>query len=191
MKCLSLPLLLLPLAAQNFEPLTGEQRLQWFSRSTYGPRSLLISGPLTSAWRTYNNRPEDWGPHWEGFGKRYSARLLNNSVTNGLEGSFGAAWNEDPRYFPLGQGAIGKRLGSALKQTWMSRYGNGEYHFGAARAIGIVGGAFAQKLWMPESVTSNRACAINIGGGYAGQFFSNLLREFSPDLLKKLKRKKS
>ena len=32
---------------------------------------------------------------------------------------------------------------------------------------------------------------VPIGGGYSGRLFGNLLREFSPDLLKKLKRKKS
>lgn len=182
------PFGIVPVAAQSYQPLTAEERLKWFGKSTYGTRSLLISGPITSAWRTYRNRPEEWGPHWDGFGKRYSARLLNNSVTNGLEGSFGAVWNEDPRYFRLGQGSVGKRLGAAAKQTFLSRYGNGEYHFGAARAIGITGGAFAQKLWMPDSVTSNRDCAIRIGGGYLGQFFGNLAREFTPEIKRMLKR---
>ena len=182
---------MLPLTAQSYEPLTGEARLKWFAKATYSPRSLLVAGPITSAWRTYNNRPEEWGPHWEGFGKRYGARLLNNSVVNGLDASAGAIWNEDPRYFRVGQGPVRQRLTQALKQTWMSRYGDGEYHFGAAKAIGIAGGSFAQKLWMPDSVTSNRDCLVRIGGGYSGRLFGNLLREFSPDLLKKLKRKKS
>ncbi len=181
----------LSLPAQSYEPLTGEGRLKWFANATYGPPSLLVTGPLTSALRTYNNRPKEWGPHWEGFGKRYGARLLNNSVANGLEGSTGAIWNEDPRYFRVGQGPVRQRLAQALKQTWMSRYGDGEYHFGAAKAIGITARAFEPKLWMPDSVTSNRRCLFRIGGGYSGQLFGNLLREFSPDLLKKLKRKKS
>jgi len=189
MKFLPLLLLLFPLSAQTYEPLTGEQRLKWFGKATYGARSLLISGPLTSALRTYNNRPEEWGPHWEGFGKRYGTRLLNNSFTNGLEGATGAIWKEDPRYFRVGEGPVRKRFGNVIKQTWMSRYGNGEYHFGAAKAIGITGGAFVQKMWMPDSVASNRDCAIRVGGGYSGRFISNLFREFGPELFKKLKRK--
>ncbi|MFN0100868.1 MAG: hypothetical protein ACKV2U_02130 [Bryobacteraceae bacterium] len=193
MKCfpLILSVALLPLSAQNYKPLTAEERVKWFGVSTFGPRSLFISGPFTSAWRTYTNRPEEWGPHWGGFGKRYAARLLNNTVNNGVEASLGAVWNEDPRYFRLGEGSVGRRLGQAVKQTVMSRYGDGEYRFGFARAIGITGGSFGQKLWMPDSVTSNRDCVVRIGGNYAGQFVGNLFREFSPELLKKLKLKKN
>jgi hypothetical protein len=180
---------ILPATAQNYEPLTAAERIKWFGRTTYGTRSLLISGPITSAWRTYTNRPEEWGPGWEGFGKRYAARLMNNTVNNGLEGSFGALWEEDPRYFRLGQGSAGKRLGAAFKQTFLSRYGDGEYRFGAAKAIGITGSAFGQKLWMPDSVTSNRDCVVRVGGGYLGRFFGNMAREFTPDIKKVLKRK--
>lgn len=178
----------LPLAAQNYEPLTGEQRALWFAKSTYGPRSLLISGPITAAFRTQSNRPEEWGPHWDGFGRRYGARLVNNTVTNGVEGLFGAAVGEDPRYFRLGQGSTGRRLGHALKMTVLSRTNDGSYRFGSAKAAGIVSGAYAQKLWMPDSVTSNRDCAARVGGGYAGRLISNLFREFSPEFRRLFRR---
>jgi hypothetical protein len=180
---------LLPLAAQTYEPLTAGERLKWFGRATYGPRSLLASGPITAGWRTLTNRPEEWGPGWEGFGKRYGSRLVNNSVTNGLEGSFGAIWKEDPRYFRIGEGSMGKRLGGVVKRTWMSRYGNGEYHFGAAKFIGITGGSLFQKAWMPDSVTSNRDVVNRIWGGYAGRLVGNFIREFTPDLMRKFKKK--
>jgi len=180
-----------PVPAQTYEPLTGEERLKWFAKTTYGPRSLFVSGPITAGWRTYKNYPEEWGPHWEGFGKRYGARLVANSVTNGIEGSFGAIWKEDPRYFRVGEGSFGKRLGGVVKQTWMSRYGSGEYHFGAAKAIGIAGGALSQKLWLPDSVTSNRDVLSRLYGGYSGRILGNFIREFAPDLMKKLKKKKT
>ena len=83
---LTLILLLLPvLQAQNYEPLTGEERFRWFAKTTYGPKSLLVAGPFSAGWRTATNRPEEWGPGWEGFGKRYGARLVNNSMQNGTE----------------------------------------------------------------------------------------------------------
>lgn len=177
----------LPLSSQNYAPLTAEERVKWFGATTYGPRSLLISGPISAGWRTYRNRPEEWEPHWDGFGKRYAARLLDNTVTNGLEASMGAIWKEDPRYFRIGQGPMRRRIGRTVRQTFMNRYGDGSYHVGAAKAIGIVGTSYARKLWMPDSVTSNRDCAYRIGGGYAGRFIGNFFREFGPDLLKKMK----
>lgn len=186
---LILILLFLPaLQAQTYEPLTGEERLKWFAKSTYGPKSLLVAGPFSAGWRTGTNRPEEWGPGWEGFGKRYGARLVNNSVQNGTEAAFGAIWNEDPRYHRLGQGSAGKRLLHTVKYTFGSRYGDGRVHFAAAKAIGITTGAFLQKAWMPDSVTSNRDCLFRIHGSYAGRFFSNVFREFGPDIFRKFKR---
>ncbi len=185
-KCLllSAPLLM----AQNYEPLTAEARVKWFAKSTYGPKSLFVSGPFTAGWRTRNNRPEEWGSGLDGFGKRYGMRLVNNSVTNGVEGFAGAMWDEDPRYFRMGQGSLKRRLSHAAKMTFLSHFDDGRNRFGAAKAVGIVSGSFAQKLWMPDSITSNRDCLIRIGGGYSGRFFGNVFREFVPDLLKAFKK---
>lgn len=180
---------ILPLSAQTtppqpYVPLTAEQRVTWFVQKTYGPKSLFITGPISAGFRTYRNRPVEWGPHWEGFGKRYGARLLNNSVTNSIEGALGAAWDEDPRYFRIGQGPATTRLRHIVKSTFLSRYSDGRYRFGAAKAIGITGGSFAQKIWMPDSVTTNRDCMVRIGTGYGGRLLGNFFREFVPDLKK-------
>jgi len=177
------------LSAQNYRPITASERTRYFGRTTFGPSALLVSGPMAAGWRTLYNRPEEWGPNWEGFGRRYGSGQLNWTISNGAEVSFGAIWKEDPRYFRLGQGSVRTRLSQSLKQTFLSRYGDGEYRFGAAKAIGITGAAFAQKLWVPPSIASNSDSALRIGGGYAARLFSNVIREFSPDLLKKFKKK--
>ncbi|MBI2686307.1 MAG: hypothetical protein HYX27_08325 [Acidobacteria bacterium] len=181
---------LAPLTAQDYSPLTGPERLEFFAKRSYGVKSLAVSGPILAGWRTLNNHPEEWGPHWDGFGKRYGARLVNNSVSNAAEISSGAIWGEDPRYFRLGQGGVKARLMQAVKQTAYSRYSDGQYHFGAAKAVGITTGSFYQKLWMPDSATSNSDCMVRIGTGYLGRFISNGFAEFGPGLLRKFKRKK-
>jgi hypothetical protein len=177
------------LAAQNYQPITAQERLRYFGGTTFGPSAMLFSSSFSAGWRTLGNRPEEWGPHWEGFGKRYGSSVLNRTVINGAENSLGAIWKEDPRYFRLGQGPVRARLGQTMKQTFLSRYGDGQYRFGAAKAIGITGAAFAQKLWVPPSIASNSDCALRVGGGFAARFLSNLIREFSPDLIRKLKKK--
>lgn len=176
-------------SAQTYQPMTGDERAKWFVKSTYGPTSLFVAGPITSGFRTATNSPKEWGPGWEGYGRRYGARLLANSLTNGVEGGFGAIWHEDPRYFVRGSGSIKSRLGEALKQTFLSRYGDGKYRFGAAKAMGVVGGAWGQNLWMPDSVDSTRSSAARIGTNYAGRLVGNLFTEFGSDLKRILRRK--
>lgn len=177
------------LSAQTWKPITPTERVEEFVVGTYGPRSLLIGGVFSSSWRTYNNRPEEWGPGWSGFGRRYGMRLVNNSVNNGVEIGVGAIWGEDPRYHPLHQGRPGKRIGHALKRVFYSRYASGSDHFGAARLIGITAGSFGQNLWMPDSVNQPKDGAYRVAGNYAGQALSNLFREFSPEVKRIFKRK--
>lgn len=180
---------LLPLAAQSYAPMTARERVQWFGASTFGVRSLLIADPAVSVWRTYLDRPVEWDSGIDGFGKRYASRVAVNTFTNSAEAGLGAIWKEDPRYFRSGEGAVSRRLGAAAKQIFLSRYGDGNYRFGAAKAAGIVGGSFVQKLWMPESVISNRDCTVRIGGNYGARFLNNLFREFGPDIRKIFKKR--
>jgi hypothetical protein len=46
----------------NFRPVTPSQRFRWFVRSTVGPGSLFLSGPLSAAWLTAFNLPPEYGP---------------------------------------------------------------------------------------------------------------------------------
>jgi hypothetical protein len=182
-------------AAASAQPigttLSAKERLRWFTHSTYGRNSLLVSGPIASGLRTWANRPEEWGPGWEGFAQRYGMRLVNNSVMNGVEAGLGAAWGEDPRYHRAPPGtSAGKRVGHALKQVFLNRYEDGQYRFGFAKAAGITTNAFAQNAWMPDSISTNREAALRISNAYTGRAIGHLFREFGPDLFRVIRRKK-
>src|SRR5581483_3961653 len=92
----------------NYTPITGLERFKWFVKSTVGPSSLFLSGPLSAALGTATDSPEEFGPHWDGYGKRYGMRLTGVSTGNAME-AMGAIWGEDPRYFPSPNRAFGVR----------------------------------------------------------------------------------
>ena len=69
----------------NYKPITERERLEWFLVSTTGPSSLFGAGPLSAGLSTAFNNPEEYGPHWEGFGKRYGMRLMGVSTENAIE----------------------------------------------------------------------------------------------------------
>ena len=181
----------LPLFAQVYSPMTGGERAKYFVQDTFRLRSYLLSGPAVAAMRTWQDRPVEWDRTWEGFGKRYASRAAINTISNSTEIGLGAIWKEAPRYFPKANGKVSRRIAEAARQAFLSRYANGNYYFGAAKAAGMVSGSFTQKLYMPDSVTSNRDCTIRIGGYYAGRFVSNLFEEFRPQIRKLLRRKKT
>jgi len=67
-------------------------------KSTVGPVSLA-AGLFSAGFGTAMNRPREYDPHWEGFGKRYGMRLTGIATGNAMEATIGPLWGEDPRYF--------------------------------------------------------------------------------------------
>ena len=64
----------------HYQPANAGDRVKWFAISTAGPLSLLAAGPISAGFGTAINRPKEYGPHWDGFGKRYGMRLTGVST---------------------------------------------------------------------------------------------------------------
>jgi len=79
-------------------PISIQQRFHWVVKSAVGPESLT-AGLFLAGIATGRDTPEEYGPHWDGFGKRYGMRLTGIATSNVLEGGFGSLWNEDPEVF--------------------------------------------------------------------------------------------
>src|SRR5215831_13218473 len=83
----------------TYHPMTAEQRLMWFIKGSVGPTrvSMALLGSGIDTWR---NTPPEWDSHWDGYGKRFAARIGETTVSHAIEASTGALWGEDPRYYP-------------------------------------------------------------------------------------------
>lgn len=49
------------LSPGQYKPVTAPERFKWFVRSTVGPSSLFLSGPLSASLATAINHPEEYG----------------------------------------------------------------------------------------------------------------------------------
>jgi hypothetical protein len=72
----------------SYQPISSSERGHWFLQSTVGPKSLA-AGVVSAGWGTALNKPEEYGPHWEGFAKRYGMRLTGVATGNALEAGLG------------------------------------------------------------------------------------------------------
>ena len=45
-----------------------------------------------SGWQTARDKPVEYGPSWEGFGKRYGMRLTGVATGNAMEAAIGSIW---------------------------------------------------------------------------------------------------
>lgn len=170
----------------DYKPATATDRLKWFAVSTAGPTSLLLSGPLSAAWGTAFNSPEEYGPGWQGFGQRYGMRLTGVSVGNAMTAGFGAIWGEDPRYFRSGKGSFGGRVKYVVKATFYAPYRDGTWHPAYARHLGNVGNNFLSNTWREPSENSAGDAALRCVWGLAATAGGNAFSEFWPDVWRKV-----
>jgi hypothetical protein len=177
-------------SVSNYQPITGSERFKWFVLSTVGPVSLT-GGLFSSAFGTAVNNPEEYGPHWEGFGKRYGMRLTGVSTGNAMEASFGALWGEDPRYFRAKEQPFKSRVGHIIKGTFTAYNREGRTMPAYARYIAIPGNNFLSNTWRADSEADASHAARRTLYGVLGRMAGNAFAEFWPDVTDYFSRKRN
>src|SRR5438874_8934904 len=174
---LSLPLFVwLSASAQTTS--AEKPSIKWFVKSTVGPSSLFLYGPLSAALGTATNSPEEYGPHWDGFGKRYGMRLTGVSTGNAMEAGLGAIWGEDPRYARAGdRTAFKSRVGHVVKWTFVAPDRDGALRPAYARYIGIAGNNFLSNAWREPSESDTGHALERIAVGFSAHMGGNAFRE--------------
>lgn len=179
-----------PLSAANYRYASGGDRLRWYAMATAGPVSLLAAGPVSAGWSTLFNRPEEYGPHWEGFGRRYRVRLTGVATVNAMEAVGGAVLGEDPRYVPAAPGTpFGARVKRVVRMTFTAYGRDGRERFSYARVAGNVGGNYLSNVWRVGSDSSAGDAAMRCVWGVTGRMTGNAFSEFLPQVLRKLRHK--
>jgi len=155
-------------------------------RSTVGPHSLFLSGPLSAAWTSAFNLPSEYGPHWDGFAKRYGMRLTRISTGNAIEASLGALWGEDPRYFRSPDRAFGAQVRYVVWSAFVAPHRDGGFRPAYARFAGIVGNNFLSNTWRVPSENGPGDAALRCVWGVLGRMGSDAFSEFWPDVQEKV-----
>jgi hypothetical protein len=170
-------------ASGDYQAISAGERLRWFAQSTAGPESLT-AGLFSAGFGTAIDRPREYGPHWDGFGKRYAMRLTGVSTGNAIEAGLGAVWGEDPRYFRAAGQPIKRRLENVMVMTFAARQRDGNLGPAYARYLGNAGNNFLSNSWRADSESGTGDACIRILLGFAGKMGSNAFAEFWPDARK-------
>jgi hypothetical protein len=170
-------------SASTYQPITARLRFKWFAQSTIGPESLA-AGLFSAGFGTAINRPTEYGPHWDGFAKRYGMRLTGISTGNAMEAAFGSLWGEDPRYFRATGQPFRGRLKNVVVMTFAARQEDNSLAPAYARYLGNAGNNFLSNTWRAKSESGAGDAFVRIGLGFAGRMGSNAFAEFWPDARK-------
>jgi hypothetical protein len=165
--------------------MSKRDRFNWVTMTTLGPPSLA-GGVISAGWGTLMNKPEEYGTHWEGFGKRYGMRLTGLATSNAIEASLGSIWGEDPRY-PRAEGVPFKaRILNVVKMTVLATGRDGQTMPAYSRLAAIPASNFLSNAWRADSEASVHDAVIRTGLGFAGRMAANAFAEFWPDVRKRV-----
>ena len=170
-----------PRLVQVEQPLSNRERVGWAIESSVGMKSLG-AGVISAAWGVARDSPDEYGPNWRGFGRRYALRLSGVTIGNAIEAGLGGIWGEDPRYERAGKGLVWSRVARAAKWTILSRHPEGGMRPAYARGIGIVSNNFVTNAWRVESDRSVADAFSRSAVGVTSRCVSNLFDEFWPDV---------
>jgi len=173
----------------DYQAITAKGRAQWFASKTFGT-SALIAGAVTSGLATRSNSPEEYGTHWDGFGKRNGLQMTARATSSLMEASIGGLWGEDPRYFRTSGKPFMSRLDNVLRMTFMAHDRNGNVMPAYARYIAVPGATFITNAWRPDSQTQARDTMTRISLSFISHAIGNAFSEFGPDLRKRASKKK-
>jgi hypothetical protein len=168
-------------AQAPYEPLSAKQRVEWAASETFGLESWLV-GIWTAGIGTARDKPEEYGPHWDGFAKRYAMRFTGIAASNTIEAGLGAIWGEDPRYVRNQNLPFKKRVGNVFLYSFMARNREGKRMPAYARYIAIPGNNFLSNTWRVGSESTTNQALARTGYGLLADVAGNAWSEFWPDV---------
>ena len=177
-------------APDDAPALDVEGKLRIHAKRIIAPR-VLIGTLFTAGLKQVENSPGQWGRGADGFGKRYGTDLGRIAIRETLAFGIDSAVHLDPRFFRAPEGSsTTTRLHSALAQVLIAHTDSGGRNFAYGGVISAFAAGEAGSLWLPRRSDGRFGDGLVYAGILlAGDAGRNVVREFWPDIRRKLKRK--
>ena len=175
-------------ASAPFTPISARRKMTIACQDSFDWPVYPTAAAFAALYHLEDQSPS-FGQGMQGYAKRFAAAYGDQMIGNMLtEGILPALTHEDPRYFRLGQGTTLHRLGYALSRILVTRLDSGGRMFNFSEVLGNGLAVAASNTWYPDTrtVTDNvHKLTIQL----AADSFSNVLKEFWPDVKRRLQKK--
>ncbi|MGH9575950.1 MAG: hypothetical protein ACRD24_09385 [Terriglobales bacterium] len=172
-------------------PLTTSQKFELFANKVFD-RFTFIKAGASAGISQARDTHEGYEQGARGFGRRYGAAFAGQVHSAFfIRFAFPSLLHQDPRYFRKGQGPAGPRIGYAMSRVVVTQGDNGRRQFNFSQVLGsLFAAALANAYYPEEDRTAGRTFAragkqVALGAGL------NVLKEFGPQLRRKMFRKKT
>jgi hypothetical protein len=178
-------------ASIPFAPITAKRKL-WIAYRDSVDYPVYPTAAIFAGIYQIENQNPSFGQGVKGYAKRFGC-AYGDVVTGNMmtEGIVPILTHEDPRYFRLGSGggSTKHRLAYALTRIFVTRMDSGRNSFNVAEFGGSAIAVATSNAWYPDTRTvrdnAQKFC-VQLGT----DALSNVLKEFWPDIRRKLSKKK-
>jgi hypothetical protein len=169
-----------------YVPLSAARKFHIATKDSFDYPIFFLGGLFAGLGQLDNAHP-NFGQGAEGFAKRYLTSFADQAIGNYMtEGVMPALLHEDPRYFRRGPeyGSKKKRVLYAATRVFVTRTDKGNWRFNYSELLGNSIASGIANAYYPQERSFNDN-AQRVGTQFATDAFSQVLKEFWPDIKQK------
>ncbi len=171
-----------------YVPISAKDKFKIASEDAFDPGAVVLAALTGGAAQLFNsNRP--FGQEASGYSSYIGAAYANHVIGDFLtEGVYPSLLHQDPRYFRKGSGSTSARVKYALSRAFRTQTDAGGTAFDYSRVLGASSTVAISSLYYANHRNA-AASAVGFGAQLGGTMAANILKEFWPDLSRKLSSK--
>jgi hypothetical protein len=173
------------------KPISWKEKFAITAKGAFDPYEFAIVGVVAGIRQAENAYPA-FGQGMAGYGKRYGAAFADQVDGNIMVGGvFPSILKTDPRYFRLGKGGFVHRFGYAISRILITRRDSGSRMFDVPEFAGNATAIAISNVYYPAADRGFSTSFTSWGVQMGIDAFGNELKEFWPDIHRRLRKRKS
>jgi hypothetical protein len=172
-----------------YVPIGTKEKFKVASEDAFDPGAVALAALTGGAAQLFNSNRQ-FGQEASGFSRYFGAAYANHVIGDFLtEGVYPSLFHQDPRYFRKGSGSsAGPRVMYAISRVFRTQTDSGGTAFNYSRVLGA-----SSTIAISSSYYANHrdaeASTAGLGAQLGGAMAANILKEFWPDVLRKISKK--
>lgn len=177
--------------ADKAPPLTTGAKFKVTARASFDPVTFVWHG-LQAGISQANNSEPGYGQGAEGFAKRYAQNFADGTIENfTTQAIFPSLFHQDPRYYQSGQGGAKRRILYAVSRIFVTRTDSGQSQLNYSEFLGSSSAAVISTYTYHPRSDRDLSTAASVWASEVGfDTLNNLIKEFWPDVRRKLRKSK-
>jgi hypothetical protein len=176
--------------AHSIAPLTSAQKFRLVARASFDPMNIPFFAFLAGISQA-DNSESGYGQGSIGYAKRFGSNFADGTSENFfVQAVFPSIFRQDPRYYQDGKASFWRRTGYAASRIAVIRGDSGHMQLNISELAGSAAAAALSNMYRPitDRTLPN---TVEIWGSMMGwDTFFNMLREFWPDIRRKVHQRK-